>query len=372
MPVATDLHAGFAVDLLRAVSTAEDNLVLSPWSVSSALAVLAPGVAAGPARREIERALAPRGEPEGLTAALAADATRVAGDRDTSGDSVLTVANTLWVDDARTPAPAFVRHLDTWPGAALRTASMASDPEAARAAINADVATTTRDLIPEILPAGSITSDERAVIVNALYLLVAWTEPFAETATADEPFHSPSGARDVATMRGRREASFARDSGWEYLALPLHLGLQAEILLPPAGGERPSAAIAPSGLGELRDRATSHRVDLHLPRFRIESGTGLVEPLRALGVRGIFDPGLLALDGIVVEERLYVSAAFHAAVLRVDESGIEGAAATAIVARATAFRPLPEVELRVDRPFFLLVTHAETRAVLFLARVAEP
>jgi hypothetical protein len=43
--VGTDLHAGFAVALLRAMAPdADENVVVSPWSVSSALAVLAPGV----------------------------------------------------------------------------------------------------------------------------------------------------------------------------------------------------------------------------------------------------------------------------------------------------------------------------------------
>ncbi|TMK48392.1 MAG: serpin family protein, partial [Actinobacteria bacterium] len=53
-------------------------------------------------------------------------------------------------------------------------------------------------------------------------------------------------------------------------------------------------------------------------------------------------------------------------------SGIEGAAATAMVMRAVAFRSLPEVEMVVDRPFYLLVGHRATGAVLFLARVANP
>jgi serine protease inhibitor len=43
-----------------------------------------------------------------------------------------------------------------------------------------------------------------------------------------------------------------------------------------------------------------------------------------------------------------------------------------MVMRAVAFRSLPEVDMVVDRPFFLLVGHRGTGAVLFLARVADP
>jgi serine protease inhibitor len=79
-----------------------------------------------------------------------------------------------------------------------------------------------------------------------------------------------------------------------------------------------------------------------------------------------------AVRGVVTREALYVSGVFHAAVLRVDERGVEGAAATAIVARTVAAVAAPRVEVRVDRPFFVLVTHRQTGAVIFLAYVAEP
>jgi serine protease inhibitor len=59
-------------------------------------------------------------------------------------------------------------------------------------------------------------------------------------------------------------------------------------------------------------------------------------------------------------------------VLRMNETGIEGAAATALVARGVAYRLLPTVEVRVDRPFLLLVTHQRTAVVAFAARVVEP
>jgi serpin B len=76
--------------------------------------------------------------------------------------------------------------------------------------------------------------------------------------------------------------------------------------------------------------------------------------------------------GVVAEENLWITGAYHSAVLRVDETGIEGAAATALVMRQVAYRQLPTVEVRVDRPFLLLVTHRQTGAIAFIARVREP
>lgn len=371
----TDRHSDFALALLDAVpAAAAENVVVSPWSVSSALGVLAPGC--DPAsRKEVERALVggtgDAGSSAGdddIVAGLADDAATIAGERRWSGDSLLTVANTLWVDERRTPVPAFTAALERWPGAALRFAPIAADPERTRRAVNADVAATTRNLIPEVLPAGALINDDRAVIVNALYLFAPWLEPFAASRTEDAPFHGPGGTRAVPTMRAVHDLAYARE-GWEYVGLALDLGFVAEVLLPPAGGGvnvLPDAAT----LLALRQRARTHRVDLHLPRLRAERATVLMGPLHELGVRRIFSD--LSVVGVVAEEPLWIAGAYHAAVLRVDETGIEGAAATGLIGRGIAYRQLPKVEVRVDRPFVLLVTHKRTGAVAFVARVREP
>jgi serpin B len=67
-----------------------------------------------------------------------------------------------------------------------------------------------------------------------------------------------------------------------------------------------------------------------------------------------------------------VSEVLHQAVLRVDEQGFEGAAATALTMRLTSMIIDEPVAVTVDRPFLLLVRHAGTGAVYFLARVVEP
>jgi serine protease inhibitor len=371
----SDRHLAFALALLDAVPAgATENVVISPWSVSSALGVLAPGCDA-PARAEVLAALAAGdgAADDLLVADLAADAAAVVAERGWSGEAALAVANTLWVDEGRTPVPTFVAALERWPGAGLRFAPIAADPGGARREINADVAATTRELIPEILPEGALTPDDRAVIVNALYLYAPWLAPFAVEQTADAPFHHPGGTSDVPTMHAVREAPYARAEAWRYVALPLDRGFEVEIVLFDEPDEPDGSDALPSvaTLERLRGAAADHDVDLHLPRLRAGRATSLDGPLLALGVRRIF--GLPpCVEGVVAEERLRIAGAYHAAVLRMDEAGFEGAAATALVARGVAYRRLPRAEMRVDRPFLLLVTHRVTGAVAFAARVRTP
>src|SRR5438045_2238705 len=71
------------------------------------------------------------------------------------GHGVLQVANRLWVDEGHIPNPSFLAELGLWPGAGVRAAPISRDPEEARALVNADVAATTRGLIPEIIGEGT-------------------------------------------------------------------------------------------------------------------------------------------------------------------------------------------------------------------------
>ena len=362
-------HLAFATALFRAAAgDAASNFVCSPWSVASALAALAPGTGSE-ARKEIAAAVGKsedlRGEAASVLESSGPEAPLKAPGK--NDHDVLAVANRLWVDEGRIPNPSFLAELAQWPGAGLRTAPISRDPEEARTLVNADVAATTRGLVPEILQKGTLDG-MTALLVNALYLLAGWRQPFRPEDTVDEAFHAPAGTRDVPMMRARRETGYARAAAWQYVSLQLGAGMAAEVVLPP---DRSMQPITAGHLATLRNAATPHRVGLHLPRTRLEAGARLAGPLAALGVRSIFDVQAPAVTG-VADQPLFISDAIHRAVLRVDENGVEGAAATGMLMQAVAFRSLPDVEMVVDRPFYLLIGHPATGTVLFMARIAEP
>ncbi|MGH8868248.1 MAG: serpin family protein [Actinomycetes bacterium] len=363
-------HAGFALRLHHALAPPDGSgTACSPWSVSSALGALAPGADDG-TRHEIARALGVGVDGLDRMAAQAHEVTRRPG---TEGvEAALAVATTLWLDEEVTPRPDFTGALAGWPGARVGSTAIQRDPEHARVEVNADVAATTRGLVPEILPSGGLRSDDVAVLVNALYLLEAWVEPFHAADTAPAPFHRPDGVTHVPTMRGAREVPYAHTDGWQYAALPLYHGLHAEVLLADAPLTEAERDLDGPALDRLRAHAVQHRLTLSLPRFPVTGGGGLVGALQALGVRRLFERGAAPLPRVVQETAVFVSRAFHRAVLRVDERGVEGAAATAMVMNPVMFQPMAAATMRVDRPFLVLVTHRNTGAVLFLARVVDP
>ncbi|MDX3663976.1 serpin family protein [Streptomyces sp. ID05-26A] len=330
-------QADFALNLHRvAVPDPSSNACWSPFSVASALA-LAREASRGETRAELDGLLA------GFDAADALDVPELA------------VANTLWADDDLTIAPDF-----PLAGSVRRTAF--SDPSTVRKLVNTDVAETTRGLIPELLT-DPPPADAAAIIVNALYLKVGWLNPFTEVEA--KPFHAPGGDVDVPTMTVTEKFRYASRDGWQTIVLPADSGVETVILLPDTSLDQP---LSPSAL----TAPAFTRLELSLPKVDVRARFNLKNTLRRLGVERMFARDA-DFSGLSPDERMFVDDVVHEAVLRLDEQGLEGAAATAVTFRTVSFEiPVDPVVVKVDRPFLLAVRHARSGAIYFLAQVAHP
>lgn len=364
-------HLAFTLTLHRV--TAPDlgaNACWSPFSVASALGLVAQG-ARGMTRDELAVLLL--GEKSGDLGELGALLTRagvLAQVRDNEDEPVIAVANTLWADESIDVYASYVDELGRWSSGMVREAPFHTNPLGARDMINVDVAKTTRDLIPELLPPDAIREDTVSALVNALYLKCAWKNRFTEGATTPRPFHTPGGTKDVPTMELSERIGYAATDGWQVASLPAVGGVEAVVLLP----DTDLATAEPELDAELLDRLLSaprhQQVQLRLPKVDVQMQSELTPALNQVGVRTVFSRDA-DLSGITASE-LAVQAVLHEAVLKLDEQGLEGAAATAVMMRLMSLPTGPPVELNVDRPFLLLVRHRETGVVYFLARVVEP
>lgn len=353
-------HAEFSLALHERLPVT-GNLPWSPYSVASALGLVAAG-ARGRTWDELVRVVAPGGDLAGLGRMLTAAAELPGAEA--------AVANAIWTDQRLQFRADYLREVLGWPGGAARTADFRADPEGARRSINEDVAGTTQELIQELLGPGTISPETAAVIVNALYLKVGWRHPFPESATRPADFHTPAGIRQVPTMRQQQTFPYAGVEGWRMVSLPTGSDAVVDLLLPPLDRAEPLPSVRT--LLKLRSSSRPTRVDLTLPRFRVESSAVLNQPLRQLGVQAAFQRGDADFSGMTEQAEIFVDTVVHKAVLRVDEQGFEGAAATAVVMRLASLDGGRAVEFHVDRPFLLVVRHERTGAIYFLTRVVAP
>lgn len=367
-------HLAFTLAVQRELAAGgTSSACWSPYSVASALGLAATG-ARGATRDELATLLV--GSPDGsLTehGAMLGEAVKLTANG--QGDPpILGVSNTLWARDGIQVRPEFTAELGGWPNGAVQSAAFATDPDGARRAINADVASTTRNLIPQLIGPGMIDPDTVATLVNALYLKVSWRHTFPVGQTGPAPFHGPSGAKPVATMRLQHSLGYVAADGWQVVVLPAGADVDAVVLLPDGELAAAEATLTADTLAPLLAASVLQRLDLYLPRFRVRAKAEMEPALRALGVHTMYDPNRADFSGIADVASMYVSAVLHEAVLTIDEQGLEGAAATAIIARALSMsvdRSEPVV-VRVDRPFLFLVRHRASGAVYFMARVLQP
>lgn len=345
------LHRAFAPDTRR-------NACSSPLSVTAALGLTAEATA-GDTRAELLAAL----DAEDLDELRAAVAVSARAER-----AELAVAETVWTDEHIEPAARFRERLAGWPNADARAAPFHSDPERARRLINADVAETTRGLIHELVPPGAVDASTVAAIVNALYLQASWQQPFGEGATAPAPF---AGAGTVPMMRLDTSLRYAETSRWQAVTLPAGPEVEAAVLVPRGELADVEPALTASTLRTLLDDAAQAPVQLSLPRLDVRGSGSLRGVLSGMGVRRLFDPGAEFTPMTGADVR--VSEVLHESVLRVDERGFTGAAATAMFVKlAMVTDPRRPHVMRADHPFLFLVRDRRTGLLHFLARIADP
>jgi serine protease inhibitor len=362
-------HLEFVLRLHRALAPdPAEPACWSPFSVASALGLLTTG-ARGATRDELAALLdADGGEAGGLPAWLGA-----AGELEPvrrGDDPVLAVSNTLWARPDISVDAEFAAELARAGNGAVRDAPFTRSPEVARKLINDDVAETTHGLIPQLVPPGGVGPETVAALVNALYLKTAWVEPFGAAGTRNEPFHAPDGTVDVPMMHLNKRVGYAAASGWQAVALAARGGVQGVVLLPDGDLAEAEPTLRPKTLYRLLGGLGSKQVRLGLPKFRAVLSAELTPALSVLGVREAF--GDQADFTGLSTDPLVVSGVLHQAVLSIDEQGLEGAAATAVMARTAAMVAVPPVVITVDRPFLFMVRHTGTGAVHFLARVVRP
>lgn len=362
---------GFGAAVLRHVLRAEPgNTAISPYSLFTVLAMARAG-ARGTTATQIDAALGLDGSAAQGRAIAAVDQgiSRALDRAAHMSDSAVTVraANEMWVDRGVPVRPEYVDELARELGVAARSADFAGDPDGIRAAINAWVAERTNDLIPDLLPAGSVSAVTELILVNALYLKAAWLTPFR--GRQDGPFITADGTqRTVPMMRGKTPLSGCRGAGWTTVSIPyVGGGLSMTVLLPDAGIDTVLTDL-PAVLDAVATRsAAATRFEVTLPVFSIDATPDAMSAVRALGVTDLFDaPDLTGItdDGVAVDTLV------HRCVVDVDERGTEAAAATALLlVSGVLAQPEPLV---IDRPFVFWIAETSTSAPLFLGVVTDP
>jgi serine protease inhibitor len=360
---------------LRATAEPEENALVSPASLTFALALLAEG-ARGETATSLDAALGASGaDRTSAYNALASTLARHDGDPDVAQDDelpdrpVLHLANQAVLDDELAVEQDYLDALATAFDAGVQRTDLGTDE--GKQVLDAWVNHHTGGLIEE----SAIEPDPmlRLVLQNAVLLAAGWDTPFQESATSDQDFTGPDGTAPTEMLHGTQPWAYAENGGWAAVRLPYVDAFHADVLLPPAGTD--PAEISSETLESLTtalDDAPARAVELAMPTLELEPPTlDLAPALDEAGLGGLYDGP--DLSGITTTEPLQVSQVWQQAYLRLDEDGTVAAAVTEIGVETSGAIPTePAARMIVDRPYLLRIAHTETALPLFLAAVRSP
>jgi len=219
-----------------------------------------------------------------------------------------------------------------------------------------------------------------AVILNAVYFKAAWETPFLARATSDEDFRLTASSKvKVATMHTLGSFPVATRAGYRAIRLPYSVdALSMVVVLPDevGGADRLARSLDAPALAGLFGSLTEWKsVNLALPRFKASFKAKLGELFQQAGMRRAFDLRQADFSGMTErsprEAPLAINDVVHRAVIDVTEEGTEAAAATAITMMAASARPIAESFI-VDRPFLFYIVDDATGAILFQGRISDP
>jgi serpin B len=372
----------FAIDTYGKLSSdnSSSNLLLSPFSIASALALILTG-ARGITARQLADAL----HLDKLGDRLRDEyrAIRTLHERFDSWDKTdIRIANGLWGHIAYEFSESFRADVQDVFGGEIRDADFSSEAESVRREVNDWVAKTTNRRIRDLLESGAISKLTRLVVVNAFYFQDKWLDEFDPDKTSDEPFTLSDG-RPVETpmMRQMNRFTYGETIDEQVLTIPYQSGFNMTVVLPKKvdGIADVEKRLRSAGGLPWEEEMTSREVVLTLPRFRIETKTELSSQLKNMGVTEIFDPSTADLSGMTTHEPpersepLYIEDIFHQTFINVDETGTEAAAATATMPITASLKPPPPpVIFTADHPFLFLIRTNKTGLILFMGRVTDP
>lgn len=362
----------FAIDLYKQLRGQEGNLFLSPYSVWTALTMTYAG-ARGDTATEMHKVLHLPDDKEKLHPAVAKIQQELTGK--TKGVR-LSVANALWGQKGLSFQPDFLRITRTWYNAGLHEVNY-GQAEEARKEINAWVEKETQDKIRDLLTPGTITSDTRLVLTNAIYFKGDWLTAFPKKDTRKEDFHvSRDKTTSVDMMHLTSRFGYYEEEAFQALSMPYQGDAVSLVALLPKEDKSLSnleESLSAEKLAACVQGMKPTKVVVSFPRFKLTASFQLADVLAKLGMPVAFDVARADFSGMTGSRDLFISHVVHKAFVDVNEEGTEAAAATGVVmATRAVLNPKPDPIFRADRPFLFALRDNRTGALLFLGRVRNP
>ena len=361
----------FAFDIFKEVVSNEendDNLMISPLSISLALAMTYNG-ADHETKKAFEKVLHLNGlsaedinkSYQSLVKALLSVDPKV----------IMEIANSIWYRNTFHVEDKFLQVNKTYYDARVSAMNFA-DPSSLET-INQWVADHTHDKIDKIID--QIDPMDIMYLINAVYFKGTWKYQFDENNTQEAPFYDEEGnsSGNAQMMHIKGDVNYTSNELFHAIDLPYGQGnFSMIILLPKKGKSLDDVAenMTDQNWKIWTDSFTENKdFSIYIPKFKFEYKKKLNNALIKLGLGEAFS-GNADFTKINPQGNLSISEVMHKTFIEVNEEGTEAAAVTSVTIRLTSIGPSDE--FRADHPFIFIIREKSTGAIMFMGKVGEP
>lgn len=358
----------FGVQLINQCYPNSGNVLISPLSVISALAMTANGAKAE-TLTQMENVFGM--ELSGLNIFL-----KDYRESLPEGDKYkMNLANAIWFRDAEsfTVKEAFLQANAEYFDAGVYKAAFDSST---MDEINGWVRENTDGMIREIL--SEIPKEAVMYLVNALAFDGEWETIYNENHIRQGKFTQEDGTVEEAELMYSEESVYLEDEKaqgfvkyyadekYAFVALLPKEGITVEEYLVSMDGEN---------LQETLKNPVMVKVNAGIPKFENEYSVEMSEVLRAMGMEAAFLAEEADFSGIgeSAEGNLFINRVLHKTFIAVDERGTKAGAVTAVevVRESAVMEPEEAKTIILNRPFVYMIIDCENKVPLFLGTVME-
>ncbi len=360
----------FSFDIYKKLKNSTENLIFSPASITSAIAMTYVG-AKNNTFDEISNTFHFNNDIEDFSKDYI-NLTDI--NQKKKSDINFYNANSLWIQEGLKLNQQFLNINKQYFSLSVQFTNFIKEPEKSRLNINQWVEKNTNNKITNLLQPSSIDNTTRLVLVNALYFKGSWKDKFNKEKNTDDNFQIDKNDMVKTIFMNRYINSwYYSDKYSQIIDIPYsNENISLMIILPKSYKKlkKIEKKLNNEYYSNYIQNREKRRINLSLPKFSIESEFDLNKTLSELGIKDAFTE-VADFSGITSAEKLYISKVVHKANITVDEEGTEAAAATAVMMRKTSVL-LEDVDFIANKPFIYILRNNENNCIYFMGKIVNP
>lgn len=365
-----DRNNKFGLELFQQLNhrkNEQENMVLSPVSVSMALGMTYNGTA-GETRQRLTRVLGWQGMSEDEVNQYHKRLIHYYNNQ--TSDISLNIANGIWYNESLNVYQRFLSANNEYFSAYHNNFNRETTPQDLNEWVRRQTGGHIKEVIDEFHP------EDLLYLVNATYFKGDWKNEFNASKTSESMFFLEDGTKKRTQMMWQKaDLKYHDNDSFQIVELPYKNDSFCMYILLPDSTKNVNDLIASlnfeTWVRYKSNLEVKRNINFGMPRFRCDYSVGMKELMRTMGVEDLFDENSSNLSNIS-DQPLSVSEVMHKAAIDVDEQGTEATAATSLAISFTTLVDDNPFNLVVNRPFVFAIEEKASNSLLFIGKINNP